>query len=156
MIVEADKVVTFHYILRDEEGNTLEDSHASEPIVYLHGHGGMLVGIEEALLSKEAGDVFSVTLSPEKAYGERQETDLIRIPIKRLKLKRKPVKGQIIEIQTEAGPRSMVVAKVGKFVVDADVNHPFAGKTLSFDIEILEVRDASEEELEHGHTHGDH
>ena len=153
MKVKYNSVVKFHYRLRDETGAELEHSHDGEPNKYLHGHRGITPGLEEAMTGKEAGDVFSVTLPPEKGFGVRQEGRQQRVPIKHLMGKVKPKVGMVVSIQTDSGPRQAVVVKVGKFNVDLDTNHPLAGKTVTFDIDMVEVREATAEEVEHGHPH---
>lgn len=158
MSITANHVVSFHYRLQDEEGNELESSHDSTPTLYLHGHKGIIPGLEKVLEGKSVGDNVTVTLAPHQAYGPRREGSEQRVPIKHLqvdaKTKRMLKKGMAVPVQTEQGSRTMVVVKVGKFNVDLDTNHPLAGKTLTFDIDIIDVRDASEEEKAHGHAHG--
>ncbi len=110
------------------------------------------------MLAKAAGEKINVTLEPEQAYGLRREGAIQRVPIKHLhehstrKDKLKP--GMLVRVNTPNGPWEAIVAKVGKFNVDIDSNHPLAGKTLTFDIEIMNVRDATDDELAHGHAHG--
>ncbi len=157
MQISANKVVSFHYRLNDVHGSTLESSYDAEPTVYLHGHSNLLAALEEVMLGKIAGDKLIITLNPEQAYGARREGATQRIPIKHLqestqKNKLKP--GAIVRVNTSKGPWEAVVLKVGKFNVDIDSNHPLSGKTLTFDIEIVDVRDATEGELAHGHVHG--
>jgi FKBP-type peptidyl-prolyl cis-trans isomerase SlyD len=158
MSITADSVVSFHYRLQDETGEELVNSHDSNPTLYMHGHKGIIPGLEKALAGKAVGDSLSVTLEPRDAYGSRKEGSEQRIPIKHLKIdaktRRHLKKGMAVPVQTEHGSRSMVIIKVGKFNVDLDTNHPLAGKTLTFDIEIVDVRDATEEEKAHGHAHG--
>jgi len=119
----------------------------------------MLPGLEEAMLGKESGDTFSVTLEPEAAYGPRLEDAQTRISLKHIynpgKKKPKYKPGMVVQIQTKDGKRDVVVLKVGLKTLDVDTNHPFAGKTLEFDLEIINVREASEEEIAHGHVHGE-
>ena len=154
MPIEKNQVVLFHYSVRDEEGNVVEDSRSGEPNAYLHGHGGIIKGLEEALEGREAGDVFSVTVTPEKAYGPRKPDAIQRVPIKHLMGAKRWKAGMIAQVKTDKGPRHVLVAKVGHKFADVDTNHPMAGRTLTFDINILEVRDADAEELAHGHAHG--
>lgn len=158
MKVSADSVVSFHYNLKDVDGNLLEASYDLEPTLYLHGHRNILASLEEVLEGKALGDKISVTLSPEQAYGERKEGAVQRIPIKHLHnhaaLKNKLKAGAVVQVNTQQGPWEAVVLKVGKFNVDIDSNHPLAGKTLTFDIEVVAVREATAEELAHGHAHG--
>ncbi|HOY23866.1 MAG TPA: peptidylprolyl isomerase [Cellvibrio sp.] len=158
MKISADKVVSFHYNLNDVDGSLLETSYDSDPTLYLHGHGNILASLESALEHKAAGDKVSVTLAPDQAYGERKEGAVQRIPIKHLHnhavLKNKLKPGITVQVNTQHGPWEAIVLKVGKFNVDIDSNHPLAGKTLSFEIEVVDVREASSEELAHGHAHG--
>lgn len=158
MNITANSVVSFHYRLSDDAGVELENSHDADPLLYLHGHQGVLPGLEKALQGRVAGESLSVTLTPEEAYGLRREGSEQRIPIKHLKVDAKTLrnlkKGMAVPVQTEQGSRSMVIIKVGKFNVDVDTNHPLAGKTLTFAIDIVAVREASAEEQAHGHAHG--
>lgn len=154
MEISKDCVAQLHYRLSDTDGNELESSHGNDPMAYLHGHGGIIRGLVPALEGRSAGDVFSVTVQPEDAYGPRQEDAKQRIPLKHLIGVKKPRVGQIVSVQTDQGARQLTVEKVGRFNVDVDTNHPFAGKALVFDIEIVAVRAATDEEIRHGHAHG--
>ncbi|MCC6706120.1 MAG: peptidylprolyl isomerase [Gammaproteobacteria bacterium] len=153
MPIDKDSVVSFHYRLR-VDGEQVEDSHEGEPLAYLHGHGNIIPGLESAMAGKEAGENFSTTIAPEMAYGPRREDAVARVQMKHVLTKGRLAPGQPIMVNTEHGPRQVRVLKPGKFVVDVDANHPMAGATLNFDIEIVEVRAASAEELAHGHVHG--
>lgn len=155
MQIEKNKVVTFYYQLKDQDGPELESNTGQMPIAYLHGHGNLLTGLEEALAGLSLGDSSTITLAPEKAYGQPRPNAKQRVPIKHLIGKHKRLlPGMLVKVQTESGPSSATIIKVGKFNVDLDFNHPFAGKTLIFDVTIEGVRDATEEELAHGHAHG--
>jgi FKBP-type peptidyl-prolyl cis-trans isomerase SlyD len=158
MLIAADKVVSFHYRLSELGGEVVEDSHDDRPVVYLHGHEGMLAGLEEALSGMRAGDKFTVTLPPEKAYGLRRDDAVQRISVKHVmnpgnqKMNYRP--GMVVWVSTDHGPREVTVIKAGFKTIDVDTNHPLAGRTLQFDVEVVGVRDASEEEIAHGHVHG--
>ncbi|NIB43987.1 peptidylprolyl isomerase [Pseudomaricurvus alkylphenolicus] len=154
MQISKDKVVSFHYRLKEEGGDIFEDSHDGNPVLYLHGHGGMLRGLESAMEERSAGDSFDVTVDPDNGYGQRKELPPQRVPKKHLVTKGKINVGQVVHINTEKGPQEAVVVKVGLKNVDVDPNHPLAGKTLVFAVEIVDVREATEEELAHGHAHG--
>ena len=157
MKITDKTVVQFHYTLKDEAGEQLESSFDSDPLAYLHGQKNMLVGVENALTDKEVGDKFSTTLQPEDAYGEYQEGAVQRIPAKHLQNGTATTKwkaGMVAAVQTEQGQRQVTVIKSGKFMVTVDMNSPLAGKVLTFDIEVVDVRAASDEEVEHGHAHG--
>jgi FKBP-type peptidyl-prolyl cis-trans isomerase SlyD len=152
--LEKGKVVAFHYRLTVSGGSLSESSPDDAPVFYLHGSGNIIPGLEEQLAGHAAGDRLSVTIPPEKAYGLRNPYPVERVPIKHVQAHGPLRPGARVAIQTSGGLRQVTVAKVGRYNVDVDPNHPLAGKTLSFDIEIVEVRDARPEELEHGHAHG--
>jgi FKBP-type peptidyl-prolyl cis-trans isomerase SlyD len=158
MSVTQDKVVSFHYQMSDVDGTLLETSYEADPTLYLHGHRNLLPALESALEGKAVGEKTQVTLTPEEGYGLRKEGAVQRIPIKHLhnheKLKNKIKVGMTVQVNTQNGPWDAVVLKVGKFNVDIDSNHPLAGKTLTFALEVVDVRDATPEELSHGHAHG--
>lgn len=154
MNVEDKKVVSFHYTLFGEDGAQLESSREGRPMSYLHGANNIVPGLEKAMAGKAAGDTFEVTVEPADAYGERNPGNVQRISSKHFRDTRRLERGQLVSLQTREGPVQAVVLKVGRFNVDVDVNHPLAGKTLTFDVEITEVRDATSEEAAHGHVHG--
>lgn len=154
MNIAKNSVVTFHYRLSDADGAEIETSRDGEPTLYLHGHRNILPALEDAFSGRTVGDTFSVTLSPDQAYGRRREGASQRVPIKHLAGRAKPRPGTLVGINTEQGVRQVTVLKVGKFNVDVDTNHPLAGKTLTFDIEVVAVRQAESDEIAHGHAHG--
>jgi len=158
MKITDKKVVQFHYTLKNEAGEEIESSYGSDPLAYLHGYKNMLVGVENALTEKESGDKFSVTLQPEDAYGEYKEGLTQRVPVKHLVgLPSKNAKwkaGMTALVETEQGQRQVTVIKPGRFMVTVDINPPLAGKVLTFELEVLDVRDATQEEIDHGHAHG--
>jgi len=154
MQIAKDTVVQFHYVLKTEDGTEVEKSAGGDPVSYLHGHGNILPGLEAQLSGASEGDCLSVELSAENAYGRRQENAVQRVPIKHLQHTGKLRVGTIATVQTDNGARQVTVVKVGKFNADVDSNHPLAGHNLCFDIEITAVRQATAEELAHGHAHG--
>jgi FKBP-type peptidyl-prolyl cis-trans isomerase SlyD len=154
MIVERDRVVRFHYILTGEAGETIESSRDGEPLDMLHGHGSVIAGVEKALEGRAAGDRFQVTLAPEDGYGQRVDGRVQRVPRKHVRGPKRMKPGDRVAVGTPDGYRDVTVIKVGHSVVDVDLNHPLAGRTLTFDMEILDVRAAEPEELAHGHAHG--
>ncbi|MBX2883256.1 MAG: peptidylprolyl isomerase [Granulosicoccus sp.] len=156
MQIENNRVVTFHYDLHEKDAALLETSRDSEPVLYLHGHQNIMQSLSEVMDGKAAGDQFEADIPPERGYGLRKEDALQRVPLKRISsAKRKtPRVGEVVSISTPQGQKSATVVKMGKFNVDVDTNHPFAGKHLVFQIEIIDVREASEEERAHGHAHG--
>ena len=155
MNVTKDKVVQFHYNLSDADNTVEETTRNGAPMAYLHGHNNMIAGLESAMEGKAVGDTFSATLEPKDAYGEFLPNCEQRIPVKHLQGAKKWRPGMVGTVQTEQGRRQVTVVKVGKFMVTVDNNHPLAGKTLTFEIEIMDLRDASAEEIAHGHAHGD-
>ena len=154
MKIEKDRVVRFHYSVAEVGQPALETSRDREPIAILVGHGNIIPGLEAAMQDKEAGASFGVDVAAADAYGERREGMGQRIPKKHFGNTRLQPGMQVV-LQTNFGPRAVTIEKVGMSVVDVDLNHPMAGKDLDFDIEIVEVREASAEELAHGHVHGD-
>ncbi len=154
MEITKDCVAQFHYTLIDDQGDTLESSRDGEPMAYLHGHNNIIKGLETALEGKQKGDSFSVTVAPEDAYGERRDGMEQRVPVKHMMGAKRWKKGMAGWIKTDQGQRQFTVVKVGKFMADVDFNHPLAGKTLTFDVEVMDVREATAEEISHRHAHG--
>ena len=155
MPVEKNSIVSFHYSLSQIGGEALEQTDSQQPAVYLHGHGNILPAMEEAFTGRENGDKFSIELTADQAYGKPNDSMKGRVPIKHLlNAPKRLTPGMRVQINSERGPIDARVLKVGKFNVDVDANHPLAGMDLQFDIEIVEIRQASEEELSHGHAHG--
>jgi len=160
--VDVNRVVAFHYRLREirPDGSFspwIEESFGRQPLFYLHGHGNVIAGLEQALAGRKAGDAINITLPPELAYGQRTSNDVMRLPIKHLHGNVNPkalLPGSIVTMKTNQGLKNALVMKVGKFNVDVDTNHPYAGRTLHYQIEILGVRPASAEEVAHRHVHG--
>ncbi len=154
MNIQENSIVRFHYSVSEPGQVSLESSHDREPLSILIGHGNIIPGLEQAMLGRQAGDSFEVIVSPEQAYGEYREGMTQRVPRKHFK-NAKLVPGMQVILPTQMGQRAMTVLKVGISVVDVDMNHPMAGKTLCFAVELLDVRDATDEEKAHGHAHGD-
>ena len=154
MKIQKDSVVRFHYTVGEVGQPANESSNGGEPLAILIGHNNIIPGLEKAMEGREAGETFSVDVPAAEAYGERREGLTQRIPKKHFGEQRLQPGMQVV-LQTNFGPRAVTIEKVGMSVVDVDLNHPMAGKDLHFDIEIVEVREASAEEIEHGHVHGD-
>ena len=155
MKIEKDRVVRFHYAVAEAGQASVENSKdGGQPLAILFGHGNIIPGLEKAMDGREAGDSFGVDVPAAEAYGERREGLTQRVPKKHFG-EQKLAPGQQVVLNTNFGPRAVTIEKVGMSVVDIDLNHPMAGKDLDFDIEIVEVREASAEELAHGHVHGD-
>jgi FKBP-type peptidyl-prolyl cis-trans isomerase SlyD len=154
MLIADKKVASFHYTLSNEQGEQIESSRERQPMTYLHGARNIIPGLEQALAGKAAGEQFQVTIAPNDAYGVRRPDQVQRIPAKHFRDAKHLKPGQRVTIQTRRGPLQATVVKVGRFNVDVDTNHPLAGQTLTFDVEVTAVRDATKEEIEHGHVHG--
>lgn len=154
MKIVEKSVVQFHYVLKDESGKEIESSKGNDPLAYLHGYKNTLVGLEKAFEGKEAGDSFSATLQPEEAYGERNEDAIQRVPVKHLQGAKKWKAGMTAAVQTEQGQRQVTVVKAGKFMATVDINPPLAGKVITFDVDVVDIREATADEIEHGHAHG--
>lgn len=154
MDIQRHTVATFHYTLSDPAGEELETSRGGEPSTYLHGADNILPGLERGMAGKVAGDTFSVSLDAVNAYGVRDPQRQQRVPVKHLVYQGRLRPGALVQINTEKGRRPATVVKVGKFSADLDTNHPLAGRDLVFDIEILDVRAATNEEIAHRHVHG--
>lgn len=155
MKIEKDRVVRFHYAVAETGQASVENSKdGGQPLAILFGHGNIIPGLEKAMDGREAGDSFKTTVPASEAYGERRDGLSQRVPKKHFGAQ-KLEPGMQVVLNTNFGPRAVTIQKVGMSVVDVDLNHPMAGKDLDFDIEIVEVREASAEELAHGHVHGD-
>lgn len=154
MNISKHSVASFHYTLRDSEGAELETSRDDEPTAYLHGASNIIPGLEAALEGKTAGDHVEVTLAAEEAYGQRREDAIQRVPIKHLIYKGKLRPGATVQMNTRQGTIPVSVVKVGRHTAEVDTNHPLAGQSLTFDIDIVDVREATSEEIAHGHAHG--
>lgn len=157
--IANNTVVQFYYTLTDAaDDSQIETNYGGDPVAYLHGHDGMLPAIEQALAGKSAGDTLRLTLTPDQAYGEREEGRQQRVPVKHLQGLPRGVRswqpGMVAVVQTDQGMRQVRVIKPGLKMVLVDTNHPLAGKTLIYDIEVVNVRDATADEIAHGHAHG--
>lgn len=155
MTIAQHKVVTIHYKVSDSASDEVIDSSESgEPMTYLHGAQNIIPGLEQALEGKSVGDELEVTVEPADAYGERSEDRVQQVPIEAFQEMEKIEPGMAVTAQTDQGPINLVVTEVDETTVTVDANHPLAGKMLKFEVKIEAVRDASEEEMEHGHVHG--
>lgn len=154
MQIAADKVVVIHYTLKNDAGEVLDSSSGGDPLSYIQGNGSIIPGLEEALEGKTTGDKLQVAIAAEKAYGAHDPQLIQQVPKRAFQGVGNVQAGMRFTAQTEHGPRQVVVTRVVGDMVTVDGNHPLAGQNLNFDVEIAEVRDASEEELSHGHVHG--
>lgn len=156
MQIEKNRVVTLNYTLRDEQGAVLDTSTGRAPLSYLHGKGNIIPGLEEALAGKAAGDKLDVTVAPERAYGPRDERLVQIVPRARFGEVAGLQPGMQVRANGPQGPRVVTVVRIDRDFVTVDGNHPLAGRTLHFSVEVAEVRKATHEEVSHGHVHGPH
>lgn len=154
MQISKNKVVAIDYTLTDNDGNTLDTSANREPLKYIQGAGNIIPGLERALEGEESGAQVNVTVQPDEGYGQRDENLKQQVPRNLFEGVDTLEPGMQFQAQTEGGVQIITVAEVGDEQVLVDANHPLAGVTLNFDVNVVEVRDATEEELEHGHVHG--
>ena len=155
MQISENNVAFIHYTLKNEAGDTLDSSVGQEPLAFLCGAHNIVEGLESALLGKSVGDKLSVVVKPEQGYGEIRE-DLVQ------KVERENFQGiDQIELgmqfmaETPWGQQPVTVIKIEDDGITLDGNHPLAGQTLTFDVEVTEVRKATDDELSHGHVHGE-
>jgi FKBP-type peptidyl-prolyl cis-trans isomerase SlyD len=147
-------VVTIHYTLKNDSGEVLDSSSGGEPLAYIQGHGNLVAGLEKALEGKASGVSLAVVVDPADGYGVRDEALIQRVPKRSLQGAGEIKKGMQFQARTEDGMRLFTVTGLVGDMVTLDGNHPLADQTLHFDIEVVEVREATTEELEHGHVHG--
>jgi FKBP-type peptidyl-prolyl cis-trans isomerase SlyD len=152
--ITADRVVTIHYTLKDDDGAVLDSSAGGEPLAYIQGHGNLVSGLEKALEGKQNGNTLAVVVSPADGYGKRDESLIQRVPKRALQGSGNIKKGMQFQASTDDGMRLFTVTAVIGDMVTLDGNHPLADQTLHFDVEVVGVREATSEELEHGHVHG--
>jgi FKBP-type peptidyl-prolyl cis-trans isomerase SlyD len=150
MQITKNKVAAIHYTLRDNNGKVIDSSAGRDPLLYLHGAGNLIIGMEEGLEGKGKGDKFTLKISPEKGYGEKDPSMVQKVP-------RSAFGGQEVnpgmKFSTNHG-NVVTVTHVGLEEITVDANHELAGVELNFDVEVMEVREASAEEVSHGHVHG--
>lgn len=154
MQVADKKVVLIHYTLTNLNDEVMDSSAGGDPLAYLHGMGNIVPGLEKELLGKQAGDKVNVEVSPEEGYGELNDELVQEVDRSAFEGVDDIQVGMRFMAQTAWGQQPVVVTALTDELVTVDGNHPLAGQTLKFDVELVEVRDATEEELEHGHVHG--
>ena len=153
MEIANQKVVSIHYTLKNDDGEVLDTSEGQEPLNYLHGASNIIPGLENALTGKAMGDQLNVVVSPEEGYGEVIDELVQTVPRDSFQGVDAIEVGMRFQAETEGGPVSVVVTAVEDDVVVVDRNHPLAGQQLHFDVTVADVREASEEEISHGHVH---
>lgn len=154
MKIAKHTVVSIHYTLKNQEGMTLDSSANREPLVYLHGVGALIPGLENELNNKETGNKIQAVIAPENAYGEIREDLLHKVSKSGFQGDEELIEGMQVQVDTQHGPAIAIVSKISGEEVTLDMNHPLAGMTLYFDVEVMDVREAQKEEIEHGHVHG--
>jgi FKBP-type peptidyl-prolyl cis-trans isomerase SlyD len=153
MQVEKNRVVEIDYTLRNDGGDVLDTSQGKAPLSYIQGIGALIPGVENALEGKSSGQRVEITVPPETGYGVRDDSLVLTIQRERFEGIEDLKEGLRFHMDTQAGPTVFTVLKVEDNDVLVDGNHPLAGMTLSFDITVQSVREATPEELEHGHVH---
>jgi FKBP-type peptidyl-prolyl cis-trans isomerase SlyD len=152
--IAADRVVLIHYTLKDDNGAIIDSSAGGEPLAYIQGHGNLVAGLEKALEGKQDGNTVAVSVPPADGYGKYDAALIQRVPKRSIQGSGEIKKGMQFQARTNDGMRLFTVTAVVGDMVTLDGNHPLADKTLHFDVEVVSVRDATSEELEHGHVHG--
>jgi FKBP-type peptidyl-prolyl cis-trans isomerase SlyD len=150
MQISKNKVAAIHYTLRDNEGTIIDSSEGRDPLQYLHGAGNLIPGMEEGLEGKAKGEKLNLTIDPEKGYGEKDETLIQKVP--RSAFGDQEVKPGMRFSTNQGGVVTVTDVNLDSITVDG--NHPLAGVPLNFAVEIVEVRQATDEEITHGHVHG--
>lgn len=154
MQITQNTVASIEYTLKDNEGQVLDTSEGREPLTYLHGSGNLVPGLESALEGNGEGDSVSVTVDPAEGFGERDENLIQQVPKTAFEGVESIEAGMRFQASDENGQgRIVTVTEVADDEVTVDANHPLAGVPLNFDVNVVEVREASEEEIEHGHAH---
>ncbi len=154
MQVEKHKVVTIDYTLKDDAGNVLDTSEGADPLAYIQGMQNIITGLEKALEGKTTGDKLNVVVPPEEGYGPVNEQLRGQVDRSAFEGADDVQVGMRFHAQTEQGQEIITVVAVEGDTVTIDANHPLAGQNLHFDVEVVDVRDATEEEISHGHVHG--
>lgn len=153
MQITDKTAVSFHYTLTNPSGEQLDSSRGEEPLLYLHGAGNIIAGLEAALAGKSAGDTFSVTIPPEDGYGEL-EPEMVQVVSKKMFEGMDVEVGMQFHADVSHGSGIITITEIDGDDVTIDGNHPLAGETLIFDVEVVDVRPATDDEMAHGHVHG--
>lgn len=155
MQIADKKVALIDYTVKTSEGQLVDTSEGNEPLAFLCGFQNIIPGLESALLGKQANDELEVVVEPANAYGDRQEDMIKEVPLSAFEGVDKVEAGMQFQADSPNGPQLITITKVEDDVATVDGNHPLAGVTLNFEVKVLEVREPSAEELEHGHVHGE-
>ncbi|MBN2736222.1 MAG: peptidylprolyl isomerase [Spirochaetales bacterium] len=153
MTISENKVVTIDYTLKDKDKNVLDTSEGKTPLSYIHGKGQLIKGVENNLEGKKAGDTMKLEVQPSEGYGEYNPQLIAKIPRENIDIEEELQIGMPLQVQGEEGTQVVYVAKIEEKEVTLDGNHPLAGAVLFFDVTVKNVREATAEELDHGHVH---
>lgn len=156
MNIAKDKVVTLHYTLRDKEGTVLDTSNGDDPLLYIHGNGFLIPGLERELDGKSPGCELKTTVNPEDGYGNYDDSLVFTVSRDEFPKGEEIETGMQFHASSDEGDQVLTVKAVKGDTITLDANHPLAGETLNFEVTVVDVRDATKEELEHGHVHGPH
>jgi len=154
MSIKQDKVALIEYTLTNQHGEQIDASNGN-PLAYLHGHQNLIPGLEAELEGKVVGDKFTANIPAEHAYGERVDALVQTVPSSMFQGVEELEVGMRFEAQSEQGMHSVEITAIEEDQVTVDGNHPLAGEALTFDIEVVGLRDSTPEEVEHGHAHGE-
>ncbi|GAA6151925.1 peptidylprolyl isomerase [Pseudoteredinibacter isoporae] len=153
MELKNELVGIIHYTLRNDEGETIDTSAGEAPLEYLHGFQNIVPGLEDALSGKKVGDTFNVSVEPEQGYGELDPSLVQELPKEMFQGVDQVEVGMAFHAETQNGMQTVEVIEVDEETVTIDGNHPLAGQTLNFEIEVVGIREATADELQHGHVH---
>ena len=153
MTIKKGLVVGMHYTLKNDNGDVLDSSKGQSPLAFIVGTGTIIQGLEKELEGKKVGDAFVATVAPEDAYGVRSEENVVQVPITQFDQPENVKVGARFQVGGQGGTVAEVI-QVENEQVTIDTNHPLADQMLHFDVEIIELREPTKEELEHGHVHG--
>ncbi|MEX1023943.1 MAG: peptidylprolyl isomerase [Planctomycetota bacterium] len=154
MQITKNAVASIEYTLKNDDGEVIDTSTGRAPLAYVHGKGSLVPGLESQLEGKAPGDKLEVRVAPEEGYGPRHEAMVQTVAREQLPPEPEPQTGMQFQAQTEQGPLVLTVVDVAEDKVTLDGNHPLAGMALNFEVNVVDVREATPEELEHGHVHG--
>lgn len=149
--IQKDLVAAIHYTLKNDDGEIVDSSEGRDPLEYLHGHGNLVAGLERVLAGKAPGDTFNVSVAPEDGYGIADEDLVIDVP--REHLPEEIETGMRFSAETSNGVRLFTIVEIEENSVVMDGNHPLAGETLHFEVEVVSIREPDPAELAHGHVH---
>ena len=153
MTIKENSVVSMHYTLTDEEGEVIDTSEGGEAMNFLQGHGNIIPGLEKQMLGKVIGEKFTAVVSPDEGYGEVYAEMIQDVPLEAFDGVDNIEVGMKFQAETAQGAVPVTITAINDNIATVDGNHDLAGKTLNFAVEIVDIRDAAAEELDHGHVH---